>query len=494
MSDTPIILDLQGGEGPELEFEESDDLGFESQPYSKGDKGDKGDTGKGISSISFVSASGDEVTLLVTYDDGTSQNLVVSLDDATMFVRGTDANYDPVDGAIRARAYTYDGVEYEPKATGLGAFALSGNSEASGKYSVVDGVDNTASGFGSLAIGDSNIIDTGDELKGSNNGTGNIAIGWLNEIHSPNPDAAEGANNYSFYNLAYGYGNHIEPDLENLGPGGSGRGEYSRGNIALGWSNKIHSTTQGVALGNRNKVYGNFTTVLGNDNLVHGASNLVLGQDNSVGRSDASENNIDYGESLVQGRLNFCRCGYSSVSGIANTLGSSSIITRSCNVSGRYNQASANFVYEQGSHLKGTATYNHIFGYGNIPDPDGGNGRGRYIEIVGNASQGDIVTTSYTEDGITHYITDENNSIRSNARTLDWSGNEWVAGKVSVGTEQNPPEISADNELTTKKYVDDSIDALGTVTPEERTAWNASLNAAVNANECLTFWHASDVI
>lgn len=35
---------------------------------------------------------------------------------------------------------------------------------------------------------------------------------------------------------------------------------------------------------------------------------------------------------------------------------------------------------------------------------------------------------------------------------------------------------------------------LGIISDAERTAWNASLNAAVNSDECLTFWHASDVI
>lgn len=56
----------------------------------------------------------------------------------------------------------------------------------------------------------------------------------------------------------------------------------------------------------------------------------------------------------------------------------------------------------------------HVFGQYNIADPSdaSANVRGTYIEIVGN---GTVFST------------------RSNARTLDWSGNEVLAGKLTVG-------------------------------------------------------------
>jgi len=58
--------------------------------------------------------------------------------------------------------------------------------------------------------------------------------------------------------------------------------------------------------------------------------------------------------------------------------------------------------------------------------------RGKYLEIVGN---GFFVT-----------------SARSNARTLDWYGNEWLAGKLTIGSAP-----SSNMDVTTKKYVDDKI-------------------------------------
>ena len=53
-----------------------------------------------------------------------------------------------------------------------------------------------------------------------------------------------------------------------------------------------------------------------------------------------------------------------------------------------------------------------------------------YVEIVGNG----------------------NASTRSNARTLDWSGNETLAGKLTVGA---GPTNNMD--VATKQYVDDAV-------------------------------------
>lgn len=50
---------------------------------------------------------------------------------------------------------------------------------------------------------------------------------------------------------------------------------------------------------------------------------------------------------------------------------------------------------------------------------------------------------------------------RSNAHTLDWSGNAWYAGKVTVGI---APTAAMD--VATKKYVDDKITSSGTAGPQ----------------------------
>lgn len=88
-----------------------------------------------------------------------------------------------------------------------------------------------------------------------------------------------------------------------------------------------------------------------------------------------------------------------------------------------------------GSHAEGFGTassssYQHVEGKYNIEDLDG-----KYANIVGNGDR----------------------SARSNAHTLDWSGNAWYAGKVSIGTTSNVPAPTDVNDLVTKQYVDNKF-------------------------------------
>ena len=96
------------------------------------------------------------------------------------------------------------------------------------------------------------------------------------------------------------------------------------------------------------------------------------------------------------------------------------------------------------SHAEGTYTISkhksqHVFGEYNIQDPNVSetNARGDYIEIVGNGTGNSLLE-------------------RSNARTLDWYGNEVLAGKLTLGA---APTGSMD--VTTKGYVDSSIQQHG---------------------------------
>jgi hypothetical protein len=84
-------------------------------------------------------------------------------------------------------------------------------------------------------------------------------------------------------------------------------------------------------------------------------------------------------------------------------------------ISGGENCSSnGNYSYTQGRNLISNGRSQHVFGEYNVADTTNTNAniRGAYVEIVGNGLSG-------------------NN--RSNARTLDWSGNEWIAGALSVG-------------------------------------------------------------
>lgn len=113
------------------------------------------------------------------------------------------------------------------------------------------------------------------------------------------------------------------------------------------------------------------------------------------------------------------------------------------NASGSLSHASGHTTTASGllSHAEGWNTIasresQFVFGELNIEDTEGtSDSRGKYIEIVGNGTE------------------EENNVVtRSNARTLDWSGNETLAGKLTVGA--GP---TANMDVATKQYVDAAI-------------------------------------
>lgn len=106
--------------------------------------------------------------------------------------------------------------------------------------------------------------------------------------------------------------------------------------------------------------------------------------------------------------------------------------------SGIYSHAEGIFTTASGpaSHTEGFYTTaqrrsQHVFGEYNVLDVTGSttSDKGTYVEIVGNGTS----------------------STRSNARTLDWSGNEVLAGKLTVGA---GPTNNMD--VATKQYVDDN--------------------------------------
>lgn len=94
------------------------------------------------------------------------------------------------------------------------------------------------------------------------------------------------------------------------------------------------------------------------------------------------------------------------------------------------NKATGIYSHAEGYHTKANSDYQHAQGKYNIEDTND-----TYAHIVGNG-------VSDTE--------------RSNAHTLDWSGNAWYAGKVSGGTVESPAPVENDNDYVTKKYFDEN--------------------------------------
>lgn len=87
--------------------------------------------------------------------------------------------------------------------------------------------------------------------------------------------------------------------------------------------------------------------------------------------------------------------------------------------------------HSEGQYTTAQRKSQHVFGEYNVLDTSGTTDtRGTYVEIVGKGTA---------------------NNARSNARTLDWNGNEVLAGKLTVGA---APTNNMD--VATKQYVDNS--------------------------------------
>ena len=105
------------------------------------------------------------------------------------------------------------------------------------------------------------------------------------------------------------------------------------------------------------------------------------------------------------------------------------------------------------SHTEGEKTVaqrkdQHVFGKYNITETGDTWTLGNLVEIVGNGTS----------------------STPSNARTLDWSGNEWLAGKLTVGAAP-----VNDMDVATKQYVDTAMNSVTVPTVEDMANVTAML-------------------
>lgn len=101
--------------------------------------------------------------------------------------------------------------------------------------------------------------------------------------------------------------------------------------------------------------------------------------------------------------------------------------------SGNYSHSEGQNTIASGprSHVEGYYTEanrrsQHVFGEYNVADTSGGSEavKGEYIEIVGNGA---------------------NDANRSNARTLDWNGNETIAGTLTQSSDARLKEVNAED-------------------------------------------------
>lgn len=136
-------------------------------------------------------------------------------------------------------------------------------------------------------------------------------------------------------------------------------------------------SVSGTASGNYSHAEGYHTTASGNDSHAEGINTTASGYNSHAeGSNTKTSGNASHAE------------GYST-------------------------DASGYFSHAEGEFTKAKHRSQHVFGRYNIEDPSSSdtNVYGTYIEIVGNGTM---------------------SNVRSNARTLDWNGNEWLKGSIAA--------------------------------------------------------------
>ena len=179
-----------------------------------------------------------------------------------------------------------------------------------------------------------------------------------------------------------------------------------------------------------------------NDYVTAGQTNLdQLGYQATA---EGTSNNASGEYSHAEGRLVVASAPGSHAEGQQTVASATSAHAEGWNTtaSGAYSHAegfntiaSATGAHAEGYYTTAQRRSQHVFGEFNILDTTGTTAsKGTYIEIVGKGTS---------------------TSARSNARTLDWNGNEVLAGKLTIGTAP-----TANMDVTTKQYVDNAVNGV----------------------------------
>ena len=197
---------------------------------------------------------------------------------------------------------------------------------------------------------------------------------------------------------------------------------------SIGSGNSLVNKRDTIAIGIHNIISETSSRVFGNENIVSGSSSTAVGLFNTITslRSYAfgGNNTVSGQESCaVGGKLNTASGANSTAIGTwctasgqySTAVGTSSTASGIGSLALGFAATASGTIATaigQGSIAKNVGQL--VFGMNNVADPseNPSTDRGDYVEIVGNGA---------------------NKNNRSNARTLDWSGNESLAGSITLG-------------------------------------------------------------
>ena len=315
---------------------------------------------------------------------------------------------------------------------GTGSFAFGSNVEASGSYSHANGVDTSASGYGSNAEGShteanhayqhvfgtynkpdlSNNPSTekGDYVEIVGNGTsgsaknnartldwaGNEVLAGSLEIGTTFSRGRKSGTTVGDRSFAFGY------NVEATETGANAFGYVTK---ATG-SNSFAEGTSSTASGPASHAEGSSNTASGNYSHAEGYGGTASGNSS---HTEGFNNTVSGNYSHAEGGSNTVSSSHSHAEGYQNTTSGDTAHSE-----GYYSKASGSYSHSEGNHTEANHRSQHVFGEYNEPDSstNASSAKGDFVEIVGNGTSG---------------------SAKSNARALDWNGNEYLKGTLKVG-------------------------------------------------------------
>ena len=264
---------------------------------------------------------------------------------------------------------------------------------------------------GAAVIGKENVELNGRLLASSSTGLNAVAEG-ISTTASNNAAHAEGTGTIA---------NHPNAHAEGLGTQAIANATHAEGTSTVASGDYAHAEGAGVqASGYAAHAEGGGTTVSGEYAHAEGSGSTAS---NNAAHAEGSGTQATANSAHAEGG------GAQATAYAAHAEGGGTIASGQCahaegggtTASGAWSHAEGGSTCAngQGSHAEGTGTYaknayQHVGGKFNMHDPSRANSDqiGTYAEIIGNG-------TSDTQ--------------RSNARTLDWQGNEALAGGLTLG-------------------------------------------------------------
>lgn len=331
---------------------------------------------------------------------------------------------------------------YRNTALGTTAF-VTGRENTGGFASLVGGYQNTVTGGAGFAVGRNNKV-TGEDGTAEGYMT---EAGYRSHAEGRETNAQGTSHTEGFGTLA----NNVS-HAEGHGTQATGENSHAEGKQTTASGHQSHTEGQFTeAVGPRAHAEGYKTTALGSNSHIEGgssnkASDLVAMDatgDEIITAWDNGKFSLAHNEHTHTEGFNNLALGW-----ISHAEGHSNLAQGGqSHAEGRNTKAKGNWSHTEGQGTIAGSDWQHVQGKFNIEDTNK-----EFAHIVGNGNS---------------------DTTRSNAHTVDWKGNAWFAGDVSVGKDNDV--------LATEKIVNEKVDSVKALISENANDIKESHNNFANA-------------